>query len=86
MRNLVYPVPNPEFPFLGVHFTRMIQGGVEAGPNAVLAFASAREASVWACCISHAWSMRAGRSAAPGSNAQTKAASEPCSATRSSRR
>ncbi len=39
VRNLVYPVPNPEFPFLGVHFTRMIQGGVEAGPNAVLAFA-----------------------------------------------
>jgi (S)-2-hydroxyglutarate dehydrogenase len=39
VKNLVYPVPNPEFPFLGVHFTRMIQGGVEAGPNAVLAFA-----------------------------------------------
>lgn len=39
VRNLVYPVPNPHFPFLGVHFTRMIQGGVEAGPNAVLAFA-----------------------------------------------
>ncbi|CAG7855868.1 partial 2-hydroxyglutarate dehydrogenase, partial [biofilm metagenome] len=39
INNLVYPVPNPEFPFLGVHFTRMIQGGVEAGPNAVLAFA-----------------------------------------------
>lgn len=39
IRNLVYPVPNPQFPFLGVHFTRMIQGGVEAGPNAVLAFA-----------------------------------------------
>ena len=37
VRNLVYPVPNPEFPFLGVHFTRMIGGGVEAGPNAVLA-------------------------------------------------
>jgi L-2-hydroxyglutarate oxidase len=37
VRNLVYPVPNPEFPFLGVHFTRMIAGGVEAGPNAVLA-------------------------------------------------
>ena len=36
--NLVYPVPNPNFPFLGVHFTRMIDGGVEAGPNAVLAF------------------------------------------------
>ena len=39
VRHLVYPVPNPEFPFLGVHYTRMIQGGVEAGPNAVLAFA-----------------------------------------------
>jgi L-2-hydroxyglutarate oxidase len=38
-RNLIYPVPNPAFPFLGVHFTRMIYGGVEAGPNAVLAFA-----------------------------------------------
>ncbi len=39
VRNLIYPVPDPRFPFLGVHFTRMIQGGVEAGPNAVLAFA-----------------------------------------------
>ncbi len=38
-RNLIYPVPDPQFPFLGVHFTRMIQGGVECGPNAVLAFA-----------------------------------------------
>lgn len=38
VRNLIYPVPNPEFPFLGVHFTRMISGGIEAGPNAVLAF------------------------------------------------
>ena len=37
VRNLIYPVPDPEFPFLGVHFTRMIDGGVEAGPNAVLA-------------------------------------------------
>lgn len=37
VRNLVYPVPDPEFPFLGVHFTRMVGGGVEAGPNAVLA-------------------------------------------------
>lgn len=37
-RNLIYPVPDPRFPFLGVHFTRMIGGGVEAGPNAVLAF------------------------------------------------
>ncbi len=38
VNNLVYPVPDPAFPFLGVHFTRMIHGGVEAGPNAVLAF------------------------------------------------
>jgi L-2-hydroxyglutarate oxidase len=38
-RNLIYPVPDPAFPFLGVHFTRLIAGGVEAGPNAVLAFA-----------------------------------------------
>lgn len=38
VNNLVYPVPNPAFPFLGVHFTRMMRGGVEAGPNAVLAF------------------------------------------------
>lgn len=37
VRNLIYPVPNPEFPFLGVHFTRMISGDVECGPNAVLA-------------------------------------------------
>jgi L-2-hydroxyglutarate oxidase LhgO len=39
VRNLIYPVPNPRFPFLGVHFTRLIRGGIEAGPNAVLAFA-----------------------------------------------
>ena len=38
VRNLIYPVPDPNFPFLGVHFTRMARGGVEAGPNAVLAF------------------------------------------------
>lgn len=38
VRNLIYPVPDPNFPFLGVHFTRMVEGGVEAGPNAVLAF------------------------------------------------
>jgi L-2-hydroxyglutarate oxidase len=38
VKNLIYPVPNPDFPFLGVHFTRMIHGGIEAGPNAVLAF------------------------------------------------
>lgn len=39
VRHLIYPVPDPAFPFLGVHFTRMIGGGVEAGPNAVLALA-----------------------------------------------
>ncbi len=38
VKNLIYPVPDPDFPFLGVHFTRMINGGVEAGPNAVFAF------------------------------------------------
>jgi L-2-hydroxyglutarate oxidase len=38
VRNLIYPVPDPAFPFLGVHFTRMINGGVECGPNAVFAF------------------------------------------------
>ena len=39
VRNLIYPVPDPQFPFLGVHFTRLIHGGIEAGPNAVLALA-----------------------------------------------
>ena len=39
VNHLIYPVPDPYFPFLGVHFTRMINGGIEAGPNAVLAFA-----------------------------------------------
>ena len=39
VRHLVYPLPEPGFPFLGVHFTRRIQGGIDAGPNAVLAFA-----------------------------------------------
>lgn len=38
VRHLIYPVPDPRFPFLGVHFTRMVKGGIEAGPNAVLAF------------------------------------------------
>jgi len=45
VRNLIYPVPDPKFPFLGVHFTRLIHGGVEAGPNAVLALA--REGYRW---------------------------------------
>ena len=39
VRNLIYPAPDPRFPFLGVHFTRLVHGGIEAGPNAVLAFA-----------------------------------------------
>ena len=39
VKNLVYPVPDPQFPFLGVHFTRMMEGGVECGPNAVFSFA-----------------------------------------------
>ncbi len=38
VKNLIYPAPDPSFPWLGVHFTRMIHGGIEAGPNAVLAF------------------------------------------------
>jgi len=38
VKNLIYPVPDPDFPFLGVHFTRMINGKVEAGPNAVFSF------------------------------------------------
>jgi (S)-2-hydroxyglutarate dehydrogenase len=44
-RNLIYPVPDPSFPFLGVHFTRVSGGGVECGPNAVLALA--REGYRW---------------------------------------
>ncbi len=39
VNHLIYPTPDPQFPFLGVHYTRMIHGGIEAGPNAVLAFA-----------------------------------------------
>ena len=38
VRNLIYPVPDPQFPFLGVHFTRMVNGDVECGPNAVFSF------------------------------------------------
>lgn len=45
VRHLIYPVPDPKFPFLGVHFTRLIRGGIEAGPNAVLALA--REGYKW---------------------------------------
>jgi len=47
VKNLIYPVPDPRFPFLGVHFTRMIGGGIEAGPNAVLALK--REGYSWKC-------------------------------------
>jgi len=45
VKNLIYPVPNPNFPFLGVHMTRLIDGSVHAGPNAVLAFS--REGYTW---------------------------------------
>ena len=45
VKNLIYPVPNPKFPFLGVHMTRLIDGSVHAGPNAVLAFS--REGYSW---------------------------------------
>ena len=45
VKNLIYPVPDPRYPFLGVHFTRMIDGAVECGPNAVLALA--REGYTW---------------------------------------
>ncbi|MFT6109101.1 MAG: L-2-hydroxyglutarate oxidase [Planctomycetota bacterium] len=45
VKNLIYPVPDPGFPFLGVHFTRMVNGGIECGPNAV--FALAREGYRW---------------------------------------
>ncbi|MFA9565593.1 MAG: L-2-hydroxyglutarate oxidase, partial [Acidimicrobiales bacterium] len=45
VHHLIYPVPDPQFPFLGVHFTRMLAGGVHAGPNAVLALA--REGYTW---------------------------------------
>ena len=45
VRNLIYPVPDPRFPFLGVHLTRGVDGSVHAGPNAVLAFA--REGYRW---------------------------------------
>ncbi len=47
VKNLIYPVPDPRFPFLGVHFTRMARGGIEAGPNAVLALQ--REGYSWSC-------------------------------------
>jgi L-2-hydroxyglutarate oxidase len=56
VKNLIYPVPNPEFPFLGVHFTRMIAGGVEAGPNAVWAWK--REGyQRWSFSMADLWEM-----------------------------
>jgi L-2-hydroxyglutarate oxidase len=73
VRNLVYPVPDPAYPFLGVHFTRKLSGAVEAGPNAVLAFAregysrtsvSARDA--WAIATTPGFWAFAGRHAATG--------------------
>ena len=51
VHHLIYPVPDPRFPFLGVHFTRRVTGEIEAGPNAVLEFA--REGYDW-----HTWSLR----------------------------
>ena len=63
VRNLIYPVPDPRFPFLGVHFTRLIHGGIEAGPNAVLAFSREgyrktdfRAADLFAPCFRGLWS------------------------------
>ena len=51
VRHLIYPVPDPKFPFLGMHFSRLIHGGVEAGPNAVLAFArEAYRKTQWNAC------------------------------------
>jgi L-2-hydroxyglutarate oxidase len=67
VRGLIYPVPDPAFPFLGVHFTRTIHGGVEAGPNAVLALAregytktsvNPRE-SIWSLGYGGFWRMAA---------------------------
>jgi (S)-2-hydroxyglutarate dehydrogenase len=49
VKGLIYPVPNPKFPFLGVHLTKMIGGGVHAGPNAVLALS--REGYTWSSLI-----------------------------------
>jgi (S)-2-hydroxyglutarate dehydrogenase len=54
VRHLIYPVPDPRFPFLGVHFTRMARGGVEAGPNAVLALAR-HGYSRWSLSVADTW-------------------------------
>jgi len=51
VKNLIYPVPNPNFPFLGVHMTRLIDGSIHAGPNAVLAFS--REGYTWGTINGH---------------------------------
>ena len=60
LRNLIYPVPDPRFPFLGVHLTRRVDGSVETGPNAVLALArhgyrkggvSPRDTSLWSATL-----------------------------------
>ncbi len=60
VRGLIYPVPDPQFPFLGVHFTRKIDGGIEAGPNAVLAFR--REGySKFSFNVRDAWEISANR-------------------------
>ena len=53
VRGLIYPVPDPQFPFLGVHLTRMIDGTVHAGPNAVLALA--REGYSWGRIRAGTW-------------------------------
>ena len=54
VKNLIYPVPNPNFPFLGVHFTRMIDGSIHAGPNAVLSLKK-EGYSTFAFDASEAW-------------------------------
>jgi glycine/D-amino acid oxidase-like deaminating enzyme len=69
VRGLIYPVPDPRYPFLGVHFTRRVGGGVDIGPNAVLALAPGR-ATAGATSASGSWSTRwAGRACGrwPGS-------------------
>ena len=60
VRALIYPVPDPQFPFLGVHFTRRINGSVDAGPNAVLAFRrEGYRRTISACTIwLHLWHSR----------------------------
>ena len=57
VKGLIYPVPNPEFPFLGVHFTKSIHGGVEAGPNAVLAMAREGYTKIRFNAVESAWTL-----------------------------